>query len=659
MVRPRFICLALVLVTTLVYLPVHRHGFLVFDDNLYVTENHVVQEGLTVQGTRWAFTTLHASNWHPVTWLSHMTDCELFGLDAAAQHFVNVLFHGVNALLLFLLLLRLTQRLWPAAFVAALFAWHPLHVESVAWIAERKDVLSTLFALLTLWFYAGYAAGGKNKARDCLLALVCFALGLMAKPMLVTLPFVMLLLDWWPLGRVPASAAKPETRNPKRASLLLEKLPFFLLTLASCVVTFIAQRTEAVLTFEQHPFALRLGNALVAYAQYLWKTLWPAKLAVLYPLPAQLPAGQVAAATIVLAGISWFAWRGRRERPYLLVGWLWYLGMLVPVIGLVQVGGQAMADRYTYLPLIGIFIAIAYGAADLIARRRMKPALVSAAALVVLAGNIAATEWHLRFWKDSESLFTRALAVTGYNAVAHINLGVALEQQGRREAALAEYRSALRIDPKHAQAHNNLANLLAELGQRDEALAEYGEALRLNPGAPLAHANLGTLLAELGRFDEAMDEFTEAARLAPEDPRPHYLMGKATLRRGQSAEATGHLRNALRLNPNEVQSLTWLARTLAADENPTVRNGTEAVELAGLANELTGGEHPFVLDTLAMALAEAGRFEEAQQAARRAIDLAAAGAKEMVPPIQERLRLYEAGKPYRETFTNSHVVVPK
>ncbi|HEY2082325.1 MAG TPA: tetratricopeptide repeat protein, partial [Verrucomicrobiae bacterium] len=545
MARPRTICMLLALLTVLVYSPVRHAAFLVFDDPDYIGDSHV-QAGLTPAGVKWAFTTWHASNWHPLTWLSHMLDASLFGPNPGAQHLVNVLFHTANALLLFLLLFRATRELWPAALVGALFAWHPLHVESVAWVSERKDVLSTFFGLLALMAYLKFSGSDRqspnskfqipNSKSWYVWTLVFFALSLMAKPMLVTLPFVMLLLDIWPLerwrpfGRTINDSKSRVTQHGTRNTLqpLLEKTPFLLLTLASCAVTFLAQRSVAVMSLEQRPLSLRLGNALVAYVEYLAKMIWPVNLAVIYPLPNEIPVWQIAGAAVILIAISGLVWVTRRNKPYLLIGWLWYLGTLVPVIGLVQVGGQALADRYTYVPSIGIFIMVAYGAADLVRRFRIPKIAIAAVAAVVLAANLFATERQLGYWQNSEMLFTHTLELTKDNAVAHLNLGVALEQDNRQPEALAEYRKAVEIDPHRVQVHNNLANLLAAMGSRDEALKEYQEALRLNPNAALAHVNLGTLLVDMGRFDDAMREYSEAGRLAPEDPRPNYLMGKAS-----------------------------------------------------------------------------------------------------------------------------------
>jgi protein O-mannosyl-transferase len=634
--RPRFICLALALVTLLAYLPVHRDGFILYDDGDYLTQNPVVQAGLTWAGVKWAFTTWHACNWHPLTWLSHMLDCELFGLDAGAHHLVNVLLHAGSAAVLFLWLFYLTDALWPAALVAALFAWHPLRVESVAWAAERKDTLSTLLAMLSLWAYARFAR--ERHRRAFVLALVFFALGLLAKPMLVTLPCVFLLLDFWPLRRFEKTGL---------LRLAREKWPFFALAAGSCVVTYLSQRVAAVQSLHQWPLSMRLGNSLLAYGQYLFKAVYPAGLTVIYPLPLVLPAAQVAGSALLLLAISWGVWRARRDSPFLLTGWCWFLGALVPVIGLVQVGRQAYADRYTYLPLVGIFIAVVFGAAKLAARWRVRPPVLGLLAGAALAGCLLATEHQLQYWRDDESLWRHAVDVTRRNVTAHINLGVTFEAENRRPEALSEYLKALRADSFSAAAHNNLANFLDVSGDVPAALEHYREALRLDSRAPLAHCNLGTALVKLKDFAGAAAEYAEAARLAPDDPRPHYLMGKAALKQGDSPAAVAHFRDALRRDPNDVQALTFLARTLAADPDPRVRNGAEALACAGRADDLTGGALPFVVDTLALAEAEAGNFEQAQQTGRKAIELAG-GQTNLVGGLEAHLQAYASRHPWRE-----------
>lgn len=649
MTRPRLIALLLALFTLLLYLPVRQHEFVVYDDPEYVTENPIVQAGLTGAGVRWAFTTWHVSNWHPLTWLAHQLDCELFGLHAGAHHLVNVLLHALNAVLLFVLVRRWTGTLWSAACVAALFAWHPLRVESVAWIAERKDVLSLSFGLLALLAYTRYAEARRAEAagagRFLALTTTLFALGLLAKPMLVTLPCVLLLLDWWPLNRFPAGALSAGTLRP----LVVEKWPLFLLSAGSCVVTFLAQQSASVVSFERCPPALRLGNALLAYGLYLRDTLWPADLALLYPLPRTLPVLPVLAASLALGLISWLAWRARRTQPWWLVGWLWFLGALVPVIGLVQVGLQARADRYTYWPQIGLLLAVVLTGREFARRWQLRPGWVAVVAGAALVACLGFTTRQIGFWRDSETLFLRSLAVSPENPIAHINLGVALQQQGRREAALAHYQSALALDPSRVQVHNNLAILYDEMDRNEEALAAYEQALHLDPRAPLAHCNLGTLLVKLGRWDAALAHYAEAVQLAPGDPRPHALLGRAELKRGRSAAAVGHFRAALQRQPDDVPNLTRLARVLAADPNPQVRNGAEAYALATRAHQLTGGEDAWVLDTLAMAAAETGRFSTARQAVQQALELAtAANDPATMEALRARLRLYDASQPYRE-----------
>ncbi len=658
--RSRLVGLLLAFVTLLVYLPAARNGFVVYDDGIYVSENHMVQNGLTWAGVEWAFTTGHASNWHPLTWLSHMLDCELFGLNAGAHHVVNVLFHTLNVVLLFGLLFRLTGALWPAAFVTALFAWHPLHVESVAWISERKDVLSTCFALLSLLAYTRYAQarssverrassadtslGPRPSTLDFFLTLLFFALGLMAKPMLVTLPFVMLLLDYWPIQRFNHSTI------PR---LVLEKWPFFLLVAASCVVTYLVQRHgEAVMTLQQFPLNLRLENALISYERYLLNMVWPSGLAVLYPLPNHLSwiHSMAALAVAVLGVISWLTWQVRRQCPYLLVGWLWFLGTLVPVIGVVQVGSAALADRYTYFPLVGIFIAVAFGVSDLTNRWPVPKSAVAVTAGMVLAACLVLTENQLRFWRDSESLFAHALAVTTDNPNARIDYGVALEQQGRFPEALAEYREALRLSPENVQAQYNIGNVLDKMGRPEVARPELVKAVQLDPNLPSSHASLGAVLVELGRFDEAMGQFTEALRLDPNHSGTHFDLGKAQLKQGRDAEAIDEFRAALRLDPDNFQILAYIAHVLAADENAQIRDGKTALALAAKANQLAGGAQPFVLDVLAMAYAEAGRFDEAQQAAQDAFDLATAAKMTRLEPLQQRLQLYRNHQPWRESF---------
>jgi tetratricopeptide (TPR) repeat protein len=672
MPRPRVIGLSLAFATLLAYLPATHDLFVNYDDDVYITQNQIVQKGLTWAGVKWAFTTCHASNWHPLTWLSHMADCELFRLNPGGHHLVNVLFHAANATLLFLLLLRLTEALWSCAFIAALFAWHPLHVESVAWVSERKDVLSTFFALLALLAYVRYAqkrskAEGRGARADIavqalnfrlstldyLLVLLFFALGLMSKPMLVTLPFVMLLLDYWPLGRIADSKNPPVP--PAQGStlhlLLLEKWPFFLFAALSATITFLAQRNAAVASLAKVSLTLRLENAILAYGTYLWKTICPAPLAVFYPLPKHIDWPLATTVAGVLMLISAVAWLERRRNPWLLVGWLWFLGTLVPVIGLVQVGDQACADRYSYFPLIGIFIAITFAAAKWANGFRWPKMACTVAGVLILSACLVLTENQLRYWHDSESLFTHALAVTKDNALAHLNLGVALQEQRRLSQALVQYQEVLRLDPARHETYNNIGRILSDQGKPQAALNYCRESARLNPKSPFSHNNLGLILMELGRFDEALAQFSEAAKRDASYAPPRFQTGKILLKQGRDAEAIPYFREALRIEPDNLQMLIYVARVLAADENPQIRNGAEAFDLATRASQLAGQTQPVVLDTLAMAYAETGRFGEAVQTELKAVPLAlAADQKDDAALFQHRLELYQKHEPWRESF---------
>jgi protein O-mannosyl-transferase len=648
--RPRFMVLLLVLGTLAVYLPAARHEFTCYDDSVYVSENPVVQSGLTWTAIKWAFTTWHGANWHPLTWLSHMIDCQFFGLNAGMHHEINVLFHTANVVLLFHLLRRWTRALWPSAVAAALFAWHPLHVESVAWISERKDVLSTFFALLSLLAYTRFAdefkVQGPSSKLFYALALLMFALGLMAKPTVVTLPFVMLLLDYWPLQRL-----EDRRFGSGVPGLVLEKIPFFALSGGSCVITFLAQHHGgAVATLDKVPLHYRLENVPVAYLGYLQKLFWPSALAIPYPM-LYLPMLRVAAAAAVLILVSMAFWWMRKRGPYWMVGWLWFLGTLVPVIGLLQVGSAAMADRYTYFPSIGIFLALALGVDAGVKGLHWPRQVVGWVAGAALAACLILTSFQLSYWENDISLFSHAVAVTKDNGVAHVNLGYALEKEGRKTEATVEYLFAIKLEPEMVEPHNDLAHLLDETGHPTEAMAEYREALRIKPGYIASHNNYGTLLVELGRFDEAMNHYDTAARLDPTDWHAPYLIGQALLKQGRDPEAIPYFRRALQIDPNNLHVLTYLAQVLASDENPKIRNGNAALAMAAKANELTGGVQPAMLDAMAMAYAEIGQFEEARKTAAYAVKLATAYkmTNDMVL-IRERLQLYQNQQPYRQSF---------
>jgi tetratricopeptide (TPR) repeat protein len=585
--RPRFpawlVAVLLALVTMALYWPATRCEFVNYDDPDYVTENPRVQAGLTLNNVVWAFSTGQASNWHPLTWLSLMLDVNMFGSSAAGMHLTNLLLHALNTVLLFWLLRSLTGAPWRSAWVAALFAWHPLHVESVAWVTERKDVLSACFGFLVLVSYVRYARGGgtakwergegrgqKSEVRSqksevegqslevsalqrqsgglpfyrspfYWLAWGCFALGLMSKPMLVTWPFVLLLLDYWPLERF----------KPGGGWLLVkEKIPFFVLAAAASVVTFVVQKNGgAMVLVETTPFGARCANALLSYGRYLEKLVWPADLAVLYPYPGNWPVTQVLLAGVLLAGISALFWWRRRRHPFLLMGWLWYGGTLVPVIGLVPVGDQAMADRYLYLPSVGVLMAVIWGAHELTRRWRFLLPGLSVAGIAAIAFCLALTRQQLAYWQNSETLFRHALAVTENNCTAHNNLGTALDSEGQTDAAISQFQEALRLKPDNALTCYNLGNALARQGDTDGALRQFQSALRLKPDYTKAHNNLGNLLAGQGQPGAAIRQFQEALRLDPDFADAHYNLANALLKQGRLDEAVAQFETTIRLLP--------------------------------------------------------------------------------------------------------------
>ena len=522
------------------YAPVWHFDFVNFDDPDMVTANAHVRQGFTFESFRWAFTSTDAANWIPGARLSHMLDWKLFGLRSGWHHAVNLLLHALAAVVLFLFLSRATRAFWPSALVAFLFALHPLHVESVAWIAERKDVLSALFWFLALWSYTRYTE--RPNARRYLALVAWFVLGLMAKPMIVTLPFILLLLDFWPL------------RRPLTAALLREKVPLFGLSALASAATYQAQRhSGAVESLAAFPPGLRVENALVAYCVYIAKMFWPSGLAVFYPYPAAVPLWQAAMAAAALAGISVIAQRARRGAPYVTTGWLWFLGTLLPVIGLIQAGAQARADRYMYVPMVGLAIMLAWGAGDLL--RRWPRAQIALAAGSALAC-VPLTMSQVGYWRNSETLFRRALAVTGNNEVAEHNLGhYLMDVPGRLPEAIEHLEASLRIYPASAKGHTDLGIALARVpGRAPEALAEFQTALRLAPQTALPHDSLASVLANMGRLPEAADEYRVAIRLAPDSAIPHNNLGNALARMGRAPEAIGEYETALRLDPEYAEA---------------------------------------------------------------------------------------------------------
>lgn len=605
---------ALVAVTLFVYLQVGNHQFLSFDDHQYVTQNpHIASGSITGENIVWAFTSVEAYNWHPLTWLSHLADARLYGLNPRGHHLSNVVLHAASSLLLLLFLSRCTGSVWRSSFVAALFALHPLHVESVAWVAERKDVLSAFFWFLTLVFYCEYAA--TRKRAPYLLALVSFALGLMAKPMLATLPAVMLLLDYWPLQRWPWRHLQGEKgERPSRGffgtgrSLVAEKLPFLACSLCSVIITIYAQhKGGSVIALSALPFPLRAENALVAYVKYLGKTLWPNDLAVYYPFPAAIPLPQVVGSLFVLLLVSAAAVFAGRRHPFFAVGWCWFLFTLLPVIGLMQVGRQSMADRYMYLPATGLFIAAAWGVPELTKGWRHGKALLAVLAGVAVLASAALTWNQLGYWRDGVTLYRHTLRVTADNYLINYNLGVDLAERGEMDEAIWNLREALRIRPDFTEAHNNLGFALAGKGELDEAMLEYQAALRTNPNDAKAHANLGKVflqkgrpdaaigeyraavlanpadfdarnnlgvaLAEKGDLDAAILEYRAALRMLPDNADAHGNLGVALTRKGELAAAILEYQAALRIQPDNADTLNNLRIALARQQrsDPVIR----------------------------------------------------------------------------------------
>ena len=606
-----WVCLGLAVAILAVYWPVRRHEFINYDNRPYVTENQYVSKGLTWEGIGWALGRLHGERtyWHPLTWISHMVDCQVFGLKPAGHHLMNVLFHLLNAVLVFLVFLRLTGAFWRCAVLAGLFALHPLQVDTVAWVAERKNLLSTLFGLLAIWAYVSYSDRSKVQSLKSkveggvptqhasrftfhaslfyLLSLILFSLGLMCKPVLVTLPFLLLLLDYWPLNRLQLKTQ--DSRLKTLRPLFLEKLPFLLLAAASSVITILAHRSLGMLeAASTPPLGLRLENALVSYARYLGKALWPSKLAVFYPLPTAWPPGTVAVSVVLLLAVTTLAIGSARNRPSLFVGWFWFAGMLVPCIGLIQAGAQARADRFVYLPLVGLFLGLVWTVTEWSSRWRHRTGVLSCGAIVLLlfCGSLARAQ--VAYWQNTETLFRHALAVTEDNFLAHGKLGEALAASGRlreaevefgkaikinqayfpvmrslatqfrdngnAEAALCLFNQAVQSRPQDATAHYNLAIALADQKRVSEALAQYKEALRLDPELAAAHNNLASLLLSQGNAADALPHALTALRLEPNYPQAHFNAGNALFLQGKFAEAAAHYAAAAKLDPANAEA---------------------------------------------------------------------------------------------------------
>jgi len=621
------VCVFLAAITWMVFGQTLGHEFINYDDYAYVVDNAEVTKGLTLHGVAWAFTHSVSYNWHPLTTITHMLDCQLYGLKAGGHHCTNVVLHMLAVVLLFLVLREMTGgpsrtgNIWRSAFVAALFAIHPLHVESVAWVAERKDVLSGVFFMLTLAAYVRYVR--RPSLTSYLLVVLVFALGLMSKPMLVTLPFVLLLLDYWPLNRGQRSEVRGQLLAASGQQLVLEKIPLLVLSAASCMATVVAQG-RSVSSIESLPLLPRLFNALLSCLIYIYQMFWPSRLALFYPYPSGplsvwLPASAIAVLSVITAG----AFTLRKERPYFITGWLWYLGMLVPVIGIIQVGSQARGDRYTYLPHIGLYLLVTWAIADLsVSWRNRREILTIGAATTIIVLTWCA--WvQTSYWKNSELLWSHTLAVTSGNATAHRDLGNVLLKKGQLDDAIFHFQASLKIRPDVSRGRYD----------RDNARA---------------HHNLGYALEQKGRANEAIFHYRKAVELWPDYADGEYSLGMALFRQGHINEAIACWQRSLEIAPRSPVTLNSLAWVLSTCSDAQIRNGSRAIQLAQQADQLDGGKNPVFARTLAAAYAESGRFNDAIEAAQRALELAVVkGDSALASKLRMDIDLYRMNFPHR------------
>ena len=662
------IYVVLALATIIAYEPMRHNDFISYDDGAYVTENPNVIPGITRQSVLWAFTSTHFYMWHPITSLSHLLDCQLFGLNPSRHHLTSLLFHIATVLLLFWILKSMTGAIWPSVFVAGVFALHPLNVESVAWVAERKTVVSGLFSMLTIAAYIRYAE--RSSVGRYLLAIFAYGLCIMTKPVVVTLPFVLLLLDFWPLERLQLARQLKKKDSPRLKSLkvrfqvsspwrlLAEKVPFLILATILGATTFIVQRGGgAVLPAERLALSYRVGNALVSYVHYITKMIYPSRLAVFYPHPStKLPLWQPIVCFIVLTALSAVIIRTARRRRWLAVGWLWYLGTLIPVIGLVQAGSQAMANRYTYVPAIGIFIIVAWSANQFLSRWRYRRICLGISAGLLFAVLLICTRVQVKYWQNNLTLYKHVLAVTENNSLIHNSFGCALFEKGQLDEAITQLKEAVRISPKFALARSNLGKVFLKQGKVNEAIVCFKEVLRIRKDLPEvrkdlpdAHYYLGLAKVKQERHDDAITHFSEALRLKPDYINARLHLGYTLFKLGRIQPAVEHYYKILQLKPDHLQALNALAWVLATSNDVKIQKSINAVEFAERACELTDYKNPEVLDTLAAAYAVAGRFPRAIETAEKAVNLAVSqGRKELAEEIQNRLRLYKAKRPYYE-----------
>ena len=648
------ICAVLIALIWIVFGQTLGHDFVNYDDKTYVYSNPLVSAGLSGHGLAKAFVDVQTNNWHPLTLISHMIDCQLFQLKPGGHHFTNVLLHSIAAVLLFVWLNGVTGSIWRSGFVTALFAIHPLRVESVAWIAERKDVLSAVFFFSTLLAYARYA-----KARSVgryLMMSILFACGLMSKPMLVTTPVVLLLLDYWPLQRLA---------DLKSLRLVvIEKLPLVALSIASSIVTYVLQE-HSMSSIPQLPLAWRLENAVVSYVIYIGQVFWPAGLAVFYPHPEDTRAlWQVAGAGALLICVTWVIYILRRTRPYLLVGWLWYLVMMLPVIGIVEVGLQGHADRYTYLSHIGIFVALTWLLADFALSLRVRKEILGAAGAIVLVAFAACSWKQTTYWRNSATLWMRTLAVTENNDVALTNFANWFAERGELDEALSYFQAALAVHShmsghEHynltlAAIHSSVGAVLVRKDRVEEAVAHFQRAIELRPNYPDAHYNLGVVFGRRNDVDGAIAQFRTILSLYPNDSNSNAALADALVHKGSFREAIAHYEIALKSDPNSAFALNNLSWLLSTNPDDSVRNGPRAVELALRLNRIANQTSPSILRTLAAAYAEAGLFEKAAEAARAGADLAhVQGLHSFAARLGREIDLYRQHLPLRDRETTS------
>lgn len=666
------ICFGLAALIWVIFGQTIRYRFVNFDDGTYVYRNPAVIQGITILGIKWAFTHVVAANWHPLTMLSHMLDCSFYGVAPGGHHLTNILLHIAATILLFLVFWSMTTALWQSAVVAAVFAIHPLHVESVAWIAERKDVLSGVFFMLTIGVYLQYVR--RPTVLRYVGALVCFSLGLMAKPMLVTLPFVLLLLDFWPLNRLTKSTI---------SKLVLEKIPFFVLTIVACVETVLSQH-QSINLIRTVSLEARVANALVAIMIYVGQSFWPTNLAVFYPHPENnISAWQTALAIAFLAATTVTVFVFRKKAPYFLTGWLWYIGMLIPVIGIVQVGIQAHADRYMYLPQVGLSLALVWTIADVSRQWPYRKVISGAICAAALAPLIWSAWTQTSYWQDSESLWEHTVAVTRDNEMAREHLSDAYLDKGRLDDAIAQARQALTVESESADAHATLGAALARKGELDEAIAHLHTALQSNPKLLRTHYNLANVCLQKGDIDQAIENYEQELQIQPEFAEGHNNLANALFRRGRLDEALVHLEKALALNPDypearnnfgialsqkgqmreaiaqwnkilEIQpdnleagcNLAWIYATFP---DGSIRNGSKAVALAQRALQLSDGKNAKIWRLAAAAYAEAGQFADAVKAAGNGLGLAqAAGDAVLAQTLESNIKLFEESRPLRD-----------